>query len=251
MKLTKFAKNRLYIISALIIIFAPAGIYWWLKGPELAVNASGAYVYNRPELSIRDIQLDVFYVVPKNRAVYDFSDLEPKLQTVLERSGRFHQTQFGDKSRIHYRIFPRPVILRNDGIAYDTDDTRFGNPEALKSITLELEARIYGGMGDLWSRNFITPPGYFRVIAIIYEGVGAAGTEGSTILSRDFISRDEYEPIGASLFYHEFAHAIGIPEGYDINTNNPYTNDIMGSGRRAPIETNYIDQATLQMMGVF
>ncbi len=246
--LTRTERNWLYLALGTFLILGAASYFWHLSSPDLIHEAS-AHVYGNPALSLQDIQLDVFYVVPKDKTAYNYSDLQKQIGEILIKTGNFHETQFGDKSHLHYRVFPRPVVLNNDGFFYDTEDTKFGNPQALKNTTLELEARVYDPKGDLFEKEFITPADYFRIIAIIYEGVGAAGTEGSSLLSRDFVSREEYEPVRASLFYHEFGHAMGLPEGYDILTNRPFTNDIMGSGRRAPIEGNYIDQSSLREMG--
>jgi len=249
-KLAKSHQKKTYLILALLLALGFSAFYVSKYG-FLTGDVTSAHVYGKPELSIEQIQLDVFYAIPNDKEQYNKSILEEKLDILLPKIESFHKNQFGKRSVISYRVFPAPVVLFDTGFFYDTSDTRFGNPEALKAITLELESRVYDKQGDLYNEQFITPAGHYRVIAIIYEGVGASGTEGSILLSRDFISKDEYTQVGASLFYHEFGHAIGIPEGYDIYTNNPFTNDIMGSGRRAPIENNYIDQSTLKEMGVF
>lgn len=241
--------GKIYLTLSLIIILGVSAAYVW-RG-DIEVMKAEAHMYGKPEVSIKDIQLDVFYTAPNDKKAHDYTEIKMKLESMLPQIVAFHKSQFGDKSSIHYRVFPREVILKDAGIVYDTDDTRYGNPQALKNVTLELEARVYDSKGDLFNRDFITPPHHFRVIAIIYEGLGAAGTEGSILLSRDFITRGEYKEIGSSLFYHEFGHAIGIPEGYDIYTNRPFTNDIMGSGRRAPLKSNYIDRSTLIEMDVF
>ena len=259
-------RNKFLLIGALVVILGAAA--WYVFGGNLPAELprASAHVYARPEINLKDIQLDIFYTVPKNREAFDYDTLKSKLEIMMPKIASFHKSQFGDKSLLHYRIFSNIVTLQEEGIFYDTNDTRYGNPQALKNITLELEARVYDKEGDLYEEDFATPQNYnsesFRVIGIIYEGLGAAGTEGVVLLSRDWVTNkekergseqpeDEYKTINASLFYHEFGHAMGIPEGYDIYTNRPFTNDIMGSGRRAPIEGNYIDQATLKEMGVF
>lgn len=227
-------------ITALILLFS-VGIVLFV---DYVFNSEekdvGAYVYANPSLSIEDIQLDVFYVVPKDKEPYIESDFSENLKKTVDEVVGFHKNQFLGKSQINATIHSETIILENEGFFYDTNDTSRGNPRALESITLEIERRFFSEDSDA-----------FRVIAIIYEGLGAAGTEGSLILSRDFISKIEYDVFRPSLFYHELGHAIGIPEGYNIETGQAYTNDIMGAGRREPINTAYIDKETLKEMGVF
>ncbi len=245
--------NKTYVwLAAAIVALAVILILPTLLWPPKVTSAS-AHVYNNPQTSLADIDLYVFYAVPKNQAPSDFAVIQSNLEKTLQEVSDFHNTQFLGRSLIHAKIFDRPVILREADSFYDTADTARGNPHALVSGTLELESRAFNPDGDLYDPTFAasTGPAAFRDIAIIYEGVGAAGTEGSLLLSRDFITRDEYALNRSALFYHEFGHSMGLPEGYDILTNAPYTNDIMGSGRREPLSTNYIDQKSLKLMGVF
>ena len=90
--------------------------------------------------------------------------------------------------------------------------------------------------------------GDFTAIAVIYEGVGASGTTGSMILSRAFLSDPQYADFASTLFYHEFGHTMGLPDQYDLETNQPFSADIMGGGRRRPLKYNYLDAALLAEM---
>lgn len=247
------SKNSAFIVAgsaAAVIISLILYVQTYSRPVEIA---KGAHIYNKPQLSIRNLDLFVFYAVPKDQTAHDYEEVREKLDTLLKDAAVFHQTQFLGKSLLSYKIYPGALSLKNNSIFYDTDNTSRGNPRALERATLELEARVFEPTGDLYNPNFIglSAPNAYRMIAIIYEGLGASGTEGSLLLSRDFVTRDEYSLIGSALFYHEFGHAVGLPEGYDIMTNIPFTNDIMGSGRREPLTTNHIDPKSLKAMGVY
>ncbi|HEY4496778.1 MAG TPA: hypothetical protein VI432_01335 [Candidatus Paceibacterota bacterium] len=239
------ALGAILLIGTAYLLFIDSAKY---NNPSIGIDP---HVYGDKSKGIAKIKLYVFYAVPNNKTAGDLSLIQSKSIDVLEEVSSFHKNQFRGESLIEYYIYPEVVFLENDNLAYDTYSTQYGNFEALKSITLELENRAFKPEGDL-SQNLlgVDSEGAFRVIAIIYEGVGASGTEGSMILSRDFMTRDEYSLFRPSLFYHEFGHTIGMPEGYDIKTNRPFTNDIMGAGRREPIRTNFIESETLKEMGV-
>lgn len=207
---------------------------------KFLVQKLNPHFYQDQLRNISEIKIKAFYAVPKNRSPYEsWGDL---LVPVLDNSIKFHEVQFRGLSKISYDIFPEPFILEREAIFYDTENTERGNPEGLANITLEIEKR---------AANFLkADKGEFLVIAVIYEGVGASGTDGALILARAFLSDAQYQPFRSSLFYHEFGHSLGLSDQYDLETNQPFSNDIMGSGRRRPIEVNYIDKALLQGMGI-
>ena len=243
-----------------------------------------AHIYKNPGVNIGEIAMRVFYAVPKNKAETVSAGLPDGLREALEKTNAFHELQLRGKSKMSYEIFSHPVILENNNLYYDSDSTNNGNPHALIAVAEEIERRAFTEGGDLFDRSFAAPRGTaYPVMGIIYEGVGAAGgiiyeskaesaeeiaeelnvpaslvyrvnvksSDGFFLLNREFLSDPRYSPRGASILYHEFAHTLGIEDRYEAQTDRVFTDDIMGGGRREPIEMNYIDSATLREMGVF
>lgn len=226
------------------------------------------------DVSIKNIRIKVFYAVPKNKIADIYPGWKDKLAGLLADMSRFHSVQFRGSSDMRYDIFFEPVILRNDDIAYDTENTNAGNPQGLKNIGQEIESRVFKETGDLYNKNFAAfAPGEYRVMALLYEGVGGSGgliyetglTTASEIAKKfgipeswiyivDIKSVDGFFLVNrkiatASIFYHEFGHTIGIPDEFGDN-DGPYTEDVMGEGRKKPIENTYIDRSFMKGMGI-
>lgn len=242
-------KSRLLILLPAIAATAVAAyliyIYFQSKSGHEAPPVSGTYAahyYQRPEISLKTIRLKVFYAVPANRAQSLDLKWRERLELVLEEARKFHELQFQGLSKLDYEVFPEPFMLERENQHYDTENTDRGNPEALKRVTAEIERR---------EPSFLkAPSGEFMAIAIVYEGVGASGAEGAMIISRNFLANQEYEPVAAALLYHELGHTYGLPDRYDLETGEPFSHDIMGSGRRKPLLTNYLDESLLRDLGV-
>ncbi|MBI2013561.1 MAG: hypothetical protein HYS87_01920 [Candidatus Colwellbacteria bacterium] len=225
-------------------IFLALAFLFFIVGKS--TEGQGAHLYRNSDANISKINLTVFYTVPKDKMPYDFETVMASLEPALEEASAFHSLQFVDKSWIQYSIYPTVLKLERDSFFYDTEDTSRGNPNALASITEEIKD----------NNLIVEKKGEFTVLGIIYEGLGAAGALsedsklGSFILSRDFITREEYVLSRSALLYHEFGHTLGIPDLYDLDTGEAFTSDIMGGGRQEPLEANYIEISTLKEMGV-
>jgi hypothetical protein len=256
-------------------------IYLSSRGRENAFTKK-AHFYKNPSRDISKIDLKVFYAVPKNKAGNVARDWREAIENVLEKAARFHKLQFRGKSILSYEVFPEIVILNQENIFYDTERTDKGNPQALIAVAEEIQKRVFTRGGDIYRPDFAFDEGVYRVLGIVYEGVGAAGgvifesekrtakeiaydlkmpadyvfiakvtvADGFFILSRQFLTEQEYAIFSPSLLYHEFAHTFGLPDLYDSATNAVFSNDIMGAGRRRPIEGTFIDRSLLINLGV-
>ncbi|MDP3770549.1 MAG: hypothetical protein U1A25_01155 [Candidatus Sungbacteria bacterium] len=218
---------------------------------EVPVAAQIPHVYDNSAQSIEDINIVAFYVVPKNKVAVQIDNWKEILQENLEKLQAFHNAQFKSASHIRVFIYPEPVIGRKDNLAYDTDITQHGNPSALLEISQELKERAFDSAGDLYKTDLASfvAKGW-HVSYILYEGVGAAGTEHAAIMSRTFFTDPQYRIRGTSYMVHEFYHTIGIPDGYNLVTAVPTTDDIMGLGRERAIEYTYLAGSTLKSMGL-
>ncbi|MDO8537069.1 MAG: hypothetical protein Q7R94_02380, partial [bacterium] len=201
-------------------------------------------------------------------------DWKEKLATTLDKAARFHDLQFRGASKLAYDIFPEPFILKQDNAHYDTDTTSAGNPRGLVNISEEIETRAFTTSGDLYNENFSAiDKSEYRVMALFYEGVGGAGgiiyeseldspgeiakklgLDESIVYVVNINSVDGFLLVNkrfldATIFYHEFAHTLGLPDRYDED-DNPSSSDIMGAGRKKPIENTYLDKSLLKEMGI-
>lgn len=239
--------NKWRYPAAICLVIIAAGILYWLKSGRsgtgvLSQPAVIPHVYEEPGVEIRNIKLKVFYAVPKNDRGGIAKDWKKQVEPVLQEVTDFHRVQFHYASEIGVEIYPEPVILNRDYLYYDTEDTDFGNPEGLRRIVPELNERF---------SDFLKPEEEsYQVVAVVYEGVGAAGTKGSMILSRTYLSDPGYKNSRSALFYHEFAHTLGVPDKYEIVSGQPFSNDIMGRGRFRQISTNYLDLESIKEMGL-
>ncbi len=244
-----------YLIAVLLLI---AGALVWMQlgigvprvYPQFSPPLPQPHLYDQPEMSITTIQIVAIYFVPKNKTANLFAEWRPVLESHLHKLQAFHALQFQGRSTILFDVYPKVIVGREDNRTYDTDVTQHGNPEALKSISQELEARVFEPGGDHYRPGGISQPvSHYRVLLIIYEGVGAAGSDNVALFSRTFLSDPRYGSVGASIVAHEFYHTLGLPDAYELESARPTSLDLMGLGRLKPIEQAYLSHEVLKHLG--
>lgn len=233
----------LIISSSLLIFGALFGMYWWAGAPlspreEFSAKASPHH-FERADIDIALVSVKALYFVPANKRDAIRADWSELLRKNLERLQEFHALQSAGRSVLRFEIDPNPIIGREASTFYDTDVTQHGNPEALRRISKELEEGGY----------FSGASGGYRVFLILYEGVGASGSENVALVSSAFLALPEYGAVATTILAHEFYHTLGIPDGYDLTTARAHSNDIMGEGRARPIEKTFISSETRARMG--
>lgn len=249
-----------------LIFFVLGVLYTWAGVPqvykEIYADAAHPHHYEDPARALEAIEIAAFYFVPRNREVSQIPNWHTLLTNALEDLQKFHAVQFQGRSRVRFFIYPYPVIGRQDGMFYDTENTGRGNPQALRNIAFELHERAFSPEGDLFSPDMFSPAmaegyrtaqdadGTYPVILILYEGVGSSGSENVALISSTFLADLTYEAFGPTLLTHEFYHTLGIPDGYDLLTATPFTSDIMGLGRLRPIEQAYLSGETRKKLGL-
>lgn len=213
--------------------------------------APSPHFYGRPDLSVSKIAIKAFYFVPKNRTKRTSSEWYQVLEKSLKKLVNFNSLQLQGRSEVVYKIYPVPIVGEKEGIDYDTENTQYGNPQALLAMNREIKRRVLDSAGDLYDLDFSeTEAPYRRVAMILYEGVGASGTDDAAMVSRIFLTDPEYSLTGATIFTHEFYHTLGLPDGYTIPEAVPTTEDIMGLGKQRPVEKTYIQREFLRKLGI-
>lgn len=262
-------------------------MYFWVGVPSVAPNdmpeSQAIHFYGDPGRILGDIMVYAVYFVPENKKTLIAENWRGLLETNLVKLQVFHSLQFGGRSNIQYRIYPDPVVGMSESTAYDTDDTANGNSRALITIAQELEKRVFDSSGDRFRSDFVErSSNAYPVLMVLYEGVGASGgmifesesesageianklglsesvvfpikiraVDGFFLLNREFLT-GRYGTFGASLLAHEFYHTIGLPDQYDTPNGNPFSSDLMGSGRFLPIEKTYLGRDLLRQLGLY
>jgi hypothetical protein len=228
---------------------ALAWMYFFLDRPHLATYPEPStripHVYNGTS-SIASIDLLVVYFVPKDMASVTQDEWRPAVKKAVDNLVAFHTVEFAKRSTIAPYIYETPIIGEDSSDTYDTNDTNKGNPAALRSIGDELTERLERGDLQSLRSHFKEMPDIY----VVYEGVGSSGSPGgASLINRKFLTDPQYASYGTSYFVHEFYHTIGVPDGYN-DLDQSLTSDIMGLGRRTPLEINFLSDDTLQKLGI-
>lgn len=276
--------RRYFILAIAIVALCVGGIVYYPKIFTLpaapSVGAANVHVYKNSDKSIAKIRVEAFYAVPKNKSVD--ANWRTSLASALGDTAKFHALQFRGLSEVAYDTYPLPVNLGHEDVFYDTTSTAFGNPRGLINVAEEINRRVFQKGGDLYDEKFAREnSGEYRVMGILYEGVGASGgliyesplasaeeiakqlgvpasmvyivninsVEAFFLVNRNYLAQNALKSYGSSIFYHEFAHTIGLPDTFS-SESGPSTSDIMGTGRNKPIENTYLDKNFLKEMGI-
>jgi hypothetical protein len=219
---------------------------------------------NRPELPITRIYITALYFIPADRTSLQKSQWKEALDAALVQGMRFYRQQLPGLPEATINIHPEPVIGKDEHLVYDSLQTDGGNPHALLAIRQELQKRFNG--------YFVKPgPGEMRLVAVLYEGVGASATlmgpaDGSAfqgdavmqtaeetpmfLVSSSYLLSPVYTDYGYTIFTHELGHMWGLSDHYDIATGHPESLDIMGAGRFRRLDVAFLDATAKASMGV-
>lgn len=252
---------------------------------ETRPEAKKPHLYDNPERGIKKIRVFGFYFVPQNKSNLVLTEWRSIFEKNLEKLKNFHSFELQGLSEIEYKIYPEAVIGLEKNDFYDTEDTGRGNPHALLKISEELEKRIFTKSGDLYREDFDPASNEaYPVMLIFYEGVGATGgiirrdnqeskvgvaekygvpesllfevdvelVDGFVLLSSSFFTKEEFKNYGASILAHEFYHTLGFRDAYEVpgSFEVVFSNDLMGAGRKRPIERTYLNRDNLHKLGL-
>lgn len=261
-------KNKFIFILLILFIFISL-ISIKIKTSEIKTppkeSKPKVHLYNNPRISLEKVNLSVFYVVSKETSDNNWFEV---LKTNLEKIKTFHSLQFKKLSNLEYKIYPQPLILDIENLSFTEDISQNNIIKALK-IAEEVENFIIQQKID--KDFYLFPDDVYNVLVIIYEGAGLYGGliadakisflerniiqettlhkfQGFVFISKDYLIKNEFKKIGATLLYHELAHTFGIPDKYNQKTF--FSLDIMGRGRFEPLENNYLEHQILSKMSI-
>ena len=100
---------------------------------ERLFAANGPYFYGDSSRLIKTVHLTALYFVPKNKEPAEESEWKEQLEAKVAELSKFHALVTGRSSLLVSTVYPVPIRGLSDNIVYDTDDTNFGNPNALLS----------------------------------------------------------------------------------------------------------------------
>ncbi len=244
----------LFLVGSLLFLALFVGVKKVQPSPELDVVKP--HMYNNTSLSIENINITVFYFVPKDSLLKKNESWKKSTEEYLEKLKKFHFSQFENTSKITYTFFPEIV----EGILTTKEyEGLFDGKsnDALIPIKDEIISRVYNDKGELFyasmqkNKDSKTRNSYM----VIFEGAGAAGNDDFALVSRSYITEEAYKEVGPTFFAHEFYHTLGLLDNYQTSAGEQTTislitsKDIMGQVN-VPLTNTYIDSEALKKMGL-
>ncbi|TSC78938.1 MAG: hypothetical protein G01um101429_614 [Parcubacteria group bacterium Gr01-1014_29] len=247
---------RIYVIA--IIGFIGAALVFLIMfvgssdvSPPPALTVPQPHAYDNPVELTADIQVTAVYFVPQGATPVPTEVWHTLLERELARLQKFHDVQFRGSSRVTYTIHPQAVVGRETHAAYDINLLQHNDPQVLRPVAEE----ILDGLKI--SLDTASP---YKILLVLYEGVGAGGSKHVALLSRIFFERSDTRDVASTFFAHEFYHALGVPDGYrtakkvfpdglEVDVELIQSRDIMGRVR-VPLEEAYLSPETLTALGI-
>lgn len=218
------------------------------------------HMFNNKNDSIQNINLTVFYFIPKDAVVRKDIDWKGNIETHIQELINFHNVQFHNTSKISYTFYPEIIIGNKTTKEYE-GFFEGGENDALLPIKDEIVSRAVDTKGQSYYESMTkgkakdTRNSYM----VIFEGKGAAGNDDFALVSHAYLVNNQYKESGSTFLAHEFYHTLGLLDNYESSVyvfkdgqQRPISlvtnKDIMGQVN-VPLSYTYIDMATLKKMG--
>lgn len=227
--------------------------------PKPILKTPKPHLFGNEQIPIEEISLTVFYFVPKDLVEKEQANWKEITEQHLKKILDFHALQFEGTSKITYDFFPEIIIGQKMANEYG-NISEHENSDALTQIKDEITQRATSSKGNLNTAFKNNPIGVRRVYLIVFEGDGGAGNDDFCLISRSYLTDNDYLENGTTFLAHEFYHTLGLVDNYQTSTyvykdgeQIPVSlitkKDIMGQVN-VPLSHTYIDTGTLKKMGL-
>src|SRR3989344_1559069 len=217
---------------------------------DLKFKSDKLHYYDNPSISLERVHVQAFYLVPR-KSLNDFTlSWKEDFTGALEELKKFHESQFGNSSELTFSLLDIPVVAPNEFVDSLPTGLRRATLVDLEPIDKFIEDNITKSSAPFYRKAFVDIPNNAYAVKVIFvEGVSAVGSEGMLLLSRNYIT-DPAIGYGTSVLAHEFGHTLGMPDLYDYETYEDYSDDLMGSGRYRAINYVYFSDDIKRRMGI-
>ncbi len=268
-----FLLKRIIKISVIVIVVAAAGVGLLnltfvqehplvketahrFESVKTPLPPSVLHYYNEPAVSLENIHIRALYLVPQD-AQGSIPEGWPRMMaTALSKLADFHHTQFGEASRVTFSLLEKPVVITDDVFNVLPAGIERAERKDISALDDYLKEHVYSSRGEYYDGEFgVVPENTFMVDVLFLEAAGAVGGNGFVLLARDYVTDPDIF-YGMTFLYHEFGHALGMPDRYIYEAEGAYqkgevlSQDIMGGGRYRPLELTHIDDSIKAAMGI-
>lgn len=246
---------------------------------ETAAASPSLHVYGNPSVSLERVDIRVVYFIPAGNgeeASADDSFRKTKAYlnaVVLPDITTFHAREFSGRSRISWRVYPRPVRGLRDDAFYNKKFLDVSAVLPLSAVEAELAARLFRPDGDLYDADYaVSQKDAYHILLVVYaEPVpllrlagqavfipGLTNEVGTAALVFRPVVDPQFRavwPNGGTVLYHELMHTMGVPEQYDLSSihvleQQQKRGDVMGHGTQSPLLTTFVGGDIKRGMGL-
>jgi hypothetical protein len=229
--------------------------------PSQAFPVLHPHVYDDTKKPIDTIALTVFYFIPKDALIKKQDNWKEITEKHLKELLHFHQVQFENTSKITYTFFPEIIIGEKTEKEYESLFA-YDDHDSLIPVKKEIIDRVLTPTGNLYQQAYAPKQNSttHQVYLVVFEGDGAAGNDDFSLISRSYLSDENYKEDGTTFLAHEFYHTLGMPDNYQTSAyvykdmeqtmiSLVSNKDIMGQVNIS-LPYTYIDAETLKRMGL-
>lgn len=269
-------KNFLYLSIILVVLLGVFVFYYAIKDNIVFMMITGiekseqsrinAHFYDDESISIKDVLVRVYYIVPENSKI-EFDNWHEVLSAAMQKAGAFFELQFGYSMNMDFTIYLQPILVAQpasyfiDLVEQDYIEeiaVPHSSSMAIKAVTdavkngLEAQEQWDISVSRINNSYIVNlfvlalnlddlKTGNMKVFGLNDEG------NNSLIFSKGFTDK-RFKNFYESIVGHEIGHALGIPRFYSYTSDEVQTSGMMGGGLVRKLKDNYLNQAIKEKM---